>query len=70
MKLVRELSTEAKFRALLGRAPKDKVTGEWVGETPSEWPPHRSTTPADAEQASAEAVRPSSRRPAAVGALA
>jgi hypothetical protein len=33
-KLVRACSTEAGFRELLGTAPKDKVTGEWVGEPP------------------------------------
>lgn len=54
MKLVRELSTEAKFRALLGRAPKDKVTGDWVGEPPTTaWPPLQSVMARDAEQASA-----------------
>lgn len=33
-KLIRECSTEAGFRALLGTAPKDKLTGAWVGEPP------------------------------------
>ena len=36
-KLIRECSTEQAFRTLLGAAPKDKVTGQWVGEpSPSE----------------------------------
>ncbi len=53
-KLVRELSAEAGFRALLGMAPRDKLTGEWVGEPPgTSWPPQRSQTSGDAEQASA-----------------
>lgn len=53
-KLARELATEAKFRALLGTAPRDKVTGEWVGEPPvTSWPPQRSEAAGDAEQASA-----------------
>jgi len=54
-KLVRELLTEVKFRALLGTAPKDKVTGEWVGEPPATAPPppQRSATAGAAEQASA-----------------
>lgn len=38
-KLVRECSTETGFRKLLGMAPKDKVTGSWVGE------PHPASTP-------------------------
>lgn len=39
-KLVRECSTEQSFRKFFGTAPKDKVTGEWVGEPPpSYWPP-------------------------------
>lgn len=33
-KLIRECSTEQGFRGLLGMAPKDKDTGEWVGEPP------------------------------------
>ena len=33
-KLIRECSTEQRFRALLGTAPRDKVTGQWVGEPP------------------------------------
>jgi hypothetical protein len=33
-KLIRECSTEAGFRTLLGTAPKDKQTGAWVGEPP------------------------------------
>lgn len=33
-KLIRECSTEQGFRALLSTAPKDKITGEWVGEPP------------------------------------
>lgn len=33
-KLIRECSTDQGFRALLGTAPKDKDTGEWVGEPP------------------------------------
>ncbi len=57
-KLVRECSTEAGFRKLLGTAPKDKVTGEWVGEPPpnSVAPWARAKTgaaPTDEEQASA-----------------
>lgn len=44
-KLVRECSTEAGFRKLLGTGPKDKVTGDWVGEPPvSATPPWRRTT--------------------------
>ena len=31
-KLIRECSTEQGFRALLGTASKDKVTGQWVRE--------------------------------------
>lgn len=34
-KLVRECSTEKGFRKLLGMAPKDKVTGKWVGADPT-----------------------------------
>jgi hypothetical protein len=34
-KLVRECKTEAGFRKVLGTAPKDKITGEWVGPPPS-----------------------------------
>jgi hypothetical protein len=33
-KLIRDCSTEKGFRALLGTAPRDKFTGEWVGEPP------------------------------------
>jgi hypothetical protein len=33
-KLVKECSTEKGFRTLLNRVPKDKVTGQWVGEPP------------------------------------
>lgn len=33
-KLIRECSTEQRFRALLRTAPRDKVTGDWVGEPP------------------------------------
>lgn len=33
-KVVRETSTEAKFRKFLETAPRDKETGEWVGEPP------------------------------------
>lgn len=34
-KLIRECSTEEGFRSLLGVSPKDKETGEWVGEPPA-----------------------------------
>lgn len=44
-KLIRDCSTEAGFRKLLGTAPKDKVTGEWVGEPPLlATQPYRHTT--------------------------
>jgi len=33
-KLIRECSTEGGFRKLLGTTPRDKITGEWVGEPP------------------------------------
>jgi len=33
-KLVRECKTEAGFRKLLGTAPRDKLTGDWVGPPP------------------------------------
>ena len=33
-KLIRKCSTEKGFRKLLGTAPRDKITGEWVGEPP------------------------------------
>jgi hypothetical protein len=33
-KLIRECSSEEGFRNYLKTAPKDKVTGEWVGEPP------------------------------------
>jgi hypothetical protein len=34
-KLVRECTTEAGFRELLGTAPQDKPTGNWVGSQPN-----------------------------------
>lgn len=34
-KLVRECKSEAGFRKLLGTAPKDKLTGDWVGPPPA-----------------------------------
>ncbi|WP_063714199.1 hypothetical protein [Amycolatopsis balhimycina] len=34
-KLVRECATEAGFRTLVGTAPKDKLTGNWVGPPPA-----------------------------------
>ena len=41
-KLVRECGTEAGFRSLLGTAPRDKETGQWVGPPPpSATPPWR-----------------------------
>lgn len=43
-KLIRECSTEDGFRRLLSTAPKDKVTGEWVGEPPPP-PPWRASLP-------------------------
>lgn len=51
-KLVRELTSEASFRALLGTAPKDKITGEWIGlPPPTTWPPRPSARAGGAEQA-------------------
>lgn len=52
-KLVRECSTEKGFRKLLGAAPKDKVTGEWVGEPPPPYWPPRQENAGEEEQASA-----------------
>ncbi|WP_242547901.1 DUF3644 domain-containing protein [Amycolatopsis sp. MtRt-6] len=49
-KLVRECADEAGFRALLGTAPRDKVTGDWVGSPPpGATPPWRRPAPS-AEQ--------------------
>ncbi|MGK3206803.1 DUF3644 domain-containing protein [Amycolatopsis sp. MEPSY49] len=48
-KLVRECRSEAGFRALVETAPKDKVSGEWVGPPPlSATPPWRRTRPPEA----------------------
>lgn len=49
-RLVRECATEAGFRTLLGTAPKDKVTGEWVGTPPpGASPPWKRAGPFPAE---------------------
>lgn len=49
-KLIRECATETGFRALLGTAPKDKVTGDWVGTPPlSATPPWKRPVPASEE---------------------
>jgi hypothetical protein len=56
-KLVRECRTEERFRALLGMAPVDKITGEWVGEPPaSAVPPWKRTS--EPRSTAAEAPRP------------
>ena len=52
-KLVCECSTERGFRKLLGTAPKDKVTGDWVGEPPATGAPHADESPSEAGRESA-----------------
>jgi hypothetical protein len=49
-KLIRECSTEAGFREYLKVAPKDKVTGKWVGEPPLSATPPWKRRPPDDEQ--------------------
>ncbi|WIX83464.1 hypothetical protein QRX50_23255 [Amycolatopsis carbonis] len=49
-KLIRDCGTESGFRALLGTAPRDKMTGEWVGQPPpSATPPWTRTRPSSPE---------------------
>ncbi|MCZ2816772.1 DUF3644 domain-containing protein [Modestobacter sp. VKM Ac-2984] len=55
-KLIQKCATEEGFRALLGTAPKDKVTGQWVGEPPpNSVPPWRRAEPAGANEVQASA---------------
>ncbi|MGV9292648.1 DUF3644 domain-containing protein [Amycolatopsis sp. NPDC003676] len=58
-KLARECATEAGFRALLGTAPRDKVTGDWVGPSPlTATPPwKRSASPTTQEPPDTDAMR-------------
>jgi hypothetical protein len=50
-KLVRECKTEEGFRALVGTAPHDKVTGDWVGAPPPPpTPPSKQSTPATLDE--------------------
>lgn len=50
-KLARDCATEAGFRALLGTAPRDKVTGDWVGSPPlNATPPWRRSAPSAAQE--------------------
>src|SRR4051812_45492925 len=56
-KLVRECKTEAGFRKLLGTAPKDKATGDWVGPPPpSATPPWKRTRDAGPAPSPADSV--------------
>ncbi len=52
-KLIRECSTEKGFRKLLGTAPKDKVTGDWVGEPPATGAAQAVASPSQADRESA-----------------
>jgi hypothetical protein len=45
-KLVKDCSTEAGFRRTVGMAPRDKKTGDWVGEAPPNAGPRWSKTKA------------------------
>lgn len=63
-KLIRECSTEEGFRKLLGMAPKDKDTGEWVGEPPlPSVPPWRSRGLRVGRPSPGQALRPLSAGP-------
>ncbi len=52
-KVARECNTESKFRKFLETTPRDKETGDWVGEPPPD-PPWAKKRPALSEDGAEE----------------